>query len=799
MKYLHFLKIDWILPRILIITFSFYFLKTAFWPLTYLFVAGFGIGVLLLFLRFDPDLRLSQFFAEFKLPAILAGVIILIYLLWHQFSIAIVRKDLLLIILLFTQFYFLFWKKSILKDKKLLTFFLKLFVITIFVISLLNLFFLMFRIDIPLTHLARFNISSRFTVANDYNFFSLFLLLGLVIINNKNKESPLYLRLPFKTSLLLSLILILNIGLSGSKRAILVLFILIAAKIIYFLFTGIRRRKISEILKTAITFVLISTLFLFFCFITLRFIPKLSLMDLESRYSKLIGLDNLRFAEKLIWKGEPEIPLEGSKLIDNKSFDVKEKYWKCVFAPGTSVNWSDSFFGKSIQVTRAGGKNNGFSLQYVGPVILYYANHTYKISFKIKFIKGDFSTFNIGWWVNDGNKGFENTAALEKETEQLGEGWYKCTSEYTFIDNHFGIEGFFNSVGNETSFIVSDFELADLNYNQKLPRFEFEVGGGRNLNLWMAKNNPPFSGQNLLNNGNFESGLAFWKFTSKAAIDIKIENVDGHNCALVSRGIGNGGDWSLFYTGRPIQYKANNKYQIAFRFKPVKPKSIPFKVGFWVEEGEGNKYNLGLRIDTLTDGWFDVKASYTFKNNQYNLMFPINSQTDNSQFYVTDLSLVNLTQLQAQTIPVPSSDDLIKSGIGFSDRTSRWVFATKLWETDYKWYNKLFGHGFDYLNRYGEKFNKNSPDWPHNPFLSVLLYSGIIGLPIYIYLLIKAVILYLKYKKQYEIAFVGFLITFFFSFFSGSSPFDPPIMGFFIILPFYIQSMHNKSKESSNK
>jgi hypothetical protein len=527
-------------------------------------------------------------------------------------------------------------------------------------------------------------------------------------------------------------------------------------------------------------------------------IPKQNLVKLVSRYSTLTGSENLRFTKRLLWEKEPEIPSDRNKLIDKNSFLVKEKYWNCVYAPGTTINWTNSIFGKSIQVTRSESQNNGLSLQYVGPEILYYASHTYKISFKIKFIKGDFNSFNVGWWVNDGNKGFANAAALEKVTEPIDGGWYSYIAKYTFIDNHFGIDGFFNSVAKETSFIISDFELVDLNYNPKLPRYIFELKGNEDLDTWFTRNNGPSSGQNLVNNGSFGYGDAFWKFTTGSGIDFKIENVDGYNCALIRRGFGNGGDWSLFYTGRPIEYKANNEYQIAFKLKPVQAKTIPFKVGFWVDEGEGIKSNLNLKIDTLKDGWLDIKARYIFKKNQYNLMFPINSQIDNSQFYITDLSLINLTQIQYQTKPVSNSDTIIKITNPFSDRTSRWLYAAELWNTRYKWPNKLFGHGFDYLGWYGQKFNYNSPDWPHNPFISVLLYSGIIGLLIYIWFLTRVVLLYLKYRKQYGVAFIGFLITFFFSFFSGSSPFDPPVMGFFIMLPFYINYVHKREIKKSD-
>ena len=271
-----------------------------------------------------------------------------------------------------------------------------------------------------------------------------------------------------------------------------------------------------------------------------------------------------------------------------------------------------------------------------------------------------------------------------------------------------------------------------MDYDPRLPRYVFEVKGKENLASWLNKHNLPFSGKNLISNGNFEHGSTFWKCTTDSSINIKIENVDNIKCALVTRGEGNGGDWSLYNVGRPIEYKANNEYQIAFKILLVKPKFIPFKVGFWVDEGEGYQYNLKLKIDTLKNGWLDVKTSYTFKNDQYNLLFLINSQISNSRFYITDISLINLTQTQYQTDTNNYMADIIKSEPLFSDRTSRWLYAIELWKTKFTWQNKLFGHGFDYLEWYGEKFMGNekskSYDWPHNPFISILLYSGIIGL-----------------------------------------------------------------------
>jgi hypothetical protein len=133
-------------------------------------------------------------------------------------------------------------------------------------------------------------------------------------------------------------------------------------------------------------------------------------------------------------------------------------------------------------------------------------------------------------------------------------------------------------------------------------------------------------------------------------------------------------------------------------------------------------------------------------------------------------------------------------------RIMRWQFGWKIFTREYNLKQKLIGAGFKHLNWYGNYFlnDKKASDWPHNPFLSILLYSGIFGLSLYCFFLYKVVYLYNKYKREYPLLFIFFIITFFFSFFSGGSPFDPPIMGFFSILPFFIHSVHKRADKISN-
>jgi hypothetical protein len=131
-----------------------------------------------------------------------------------------------------------------------------------------------------------------------------------------------------------------------------------------------------------------------------------------------------------------------------------------------------------------------------------------------------------------------------------------------------------------------------------------------------------------------------------------------------------------------------------------------------------------------------------------------------------------------------------------SERTNRWKFAAQIFLNEYNMRQKIFGGGFIYLNWYGYYFlkDKTALDWPHNPFLSILLYSGLIGLLLYLFFLYKVLYYYFKYRKGYLIFIVFFIIISFFSFFSGGSPFDPPIMGFFTLLPFFIHAVNKDDK-----
>jgi len=131
-------------------------------------------------------------------------------------------------------------------------------------------------------------------------------------------------------------------------------------------------------------------------------------------------------------------------------------------------------------------------------------------------------------------------------------------------------------------------------------------------------------------------------------------------------------------------------------------------------------------------------------------------------------------------------------------RIDRWRYAAHLYLNEYSFLQKLLGGGFNYTVKYARKFHPDDPqrdfDYPHNPFLSVLLYSGILGLIVYFWFFAKTLYLYYIYRKEYWLFGIVFLVVFFYSFFSSNSPFDPAFFGVVSFLPYLIH-FTKKSRE----
>jgi hypothetical protein len=132
-------------------------------------------------------------------------------------------------------------------------------------------------------------------------------------------------------------------------------------------------------------------------------------------------------------------------------------------------------------------------------------------------------------------------------------------------------------------------------------------------------------------------------------------------------------------------------------------------------------------------------------------------------------------------------------------RLDHWRYAYYLFRK-YNLKQRILGGGFNYMNQFGKEFNGDYEkiSWPHNPLISILLYSGFVGFALYFWLLFRTLQIYWLYRKEYWPLLMCFLISFFFSFFSANNPFDPTITGFFVIFPFFIHSVYKKRYNALN-
>jgi hypothetical protein len=158
--------------------------------------------------------------------------------------------------------------------------------------------------------------------------------------------------------------------------------------------------------------------------------------------------------------------------------------------------------------------------------------------------------------------------------------------------------------------------------------------------LYDLENDSTCSLQNLINNGNFESGTTNWIPWADSTTHTIVETPFGKGIR-VSRGNGDGGYWSLKYVGRPIVYYIGHRYQIKFKFKVQKGVGIPFKIGWW-GDNPNDGFTLPLEIIKLNDGWNEAIGFHKFMETSYDLPTFLNSLQDYSIIDITDVRMTDL-------------------------------------------------------------------------------------------------------------------------------------------------------------
>lgn len=106
-----------------------------------------------------------------------------------------------------------------------------------------------------------------------------------------------------------------------------------------------------------------------------------------------------------------------------------------------------------------------------------------------------------------------------------------------------------------------------------------------------------------------------------------------------------------------------------------------------------------------------------------------------------------------ETLQMEEVDD------SFSSRTTRWKYVADI--IDESSTVQIFvGNGFDYLEKFSSEFDSGlKEDYPHNPLLSALLYSGLVGVVLLLALLSWSLYMSFKNYKVIDIHYTFLCLT----------------------------------------
>lgn len=119
---------------------------------------------------------------------------------------------------------------------------------------------------------------------------------------------------------------------------------------------------------------------------------------------------------------------------------------------------------------------------------------------------------------------------------------------------------------------------------------------------------------------------------------------------------------------------------------------------------------------------------------------------------------------------------------GFSSRTSLWQFSYEL-IGEGNILTMLFGNGFNYLESLSNKVGVVGEVYPHNPIISAVLYSGIIGSFLIILLLFIPLIKIIRFWNIYKFEMLGiYIVTITFLIISQNSVFSANILWLLMLI-----------------
>ena len=208
-------------------------------------------------------------------------------------------------------------------------------------------------------------------------------------------------------------------------------------------------------------------------------------------------------------------------------------------------------------------------------------------------------------------------------------------------------------------------------------------------------------------------------------------------------------------------------------------------------------FNLFLGLTLLNFGIIFTFLSYFPKiSEKAEKIFFINSKNMNTNIIcvsnrinsVASFPLIKVHTENKTLAEIKESNPIVPLT---SSRQKLWDLGKEIYR-DYSISKKIVGNGFTFF----EIFKKETEQflYPHHLFLSVLLFSGIIGLIIYIVVLLWASIIYLYHLKTLGVFFVLFVFNFIFGFFSFTDFFGSSFYALLLIFPLLYRHLHKSEK-----
>jgi len=229
---------------------------------------------------------------------------------------------------------------------------------------------------------------------------------------------------------------------------------------------------------------------------------------------------------------------------------------------------------------------------------------------------------------------------------------------------------------------------------------------------------------------------------------------------------------------KEITLKQNNTYSINFQYFVKESTSALGALIVGIRNADENDI---FEISNFSMSMKKDSAQIDVTPYQYSFLEPYIKNTLQKEVFKTEDIPVSIYQGWKE-------QNAVNKNRMMDSRFVLWRFAW-FYFNNFSLQEKFFGRGFEYLKVYHYVFdtegvNSDGVYYPHNPIISALLYSGIVGAVFYVLFLLQVFYRYWKLRKRITLFAIIYLLAFAFTFFSGNSHFSVPAFLILSLIPY---------------